>query len=269
METSSNNVTPAPAESIAPSAPAASGTTSASSGEGRTLLMREIEPQIEEADVRRFFANYAAVQGVRIIRDRPGGQNHAYVEFPSQETAQAALDGLNGTPMPGTSNRFKLSKGTFNQRSQNPTNETQLQVSDLDPLVTDQMLSDLFSSRYRVDSVRISIDPVTKQSKCYGFVRFINAEEATRALGEMNGRFFLTRPLKLKPFSTTAAIKNSIGASQTPYFDNNRFAGMHQGYYGGGQPYMHGMHPPAPGPPGMPGYAPRMPAHFGGGYPGF
>ena len=111
-------------------------------------------------------------------------------------------------------------------------------MSDLDPLVTDQMLSDLFSSRYRVDSVRISIDPVTKQSKCYGIVRFINAEEATRALGEMNGRFFLTRPLKLKPFNTTAAIKQSIGAGQT-------YNHMIPGYYGGAQNYAPGMPPHA------------------------
>ena len=83
MTTTNNNVTPAPAVSASSSTSAAPGTQATSSGEGRSLLMRELESQIEEADIRRFFASYAAVQGVRIIREKVGGMNQAFVEFPS------------------------------------------------------------------------------------------------------------------------------------------------------------------------------------------
>ena len=56
-------------------------------------------------------------------------------------------------------------------------------VGDLDPNVNDQMLSAAFSKRYpSVIQAKIIVDPVTRYSKGYGFIKFSDAEEAQRAI---------------------------------------------------------------------------------------
>ncbi len=56
---------------------------------------------------------------------------------------------------------------------------------------------------------KIIVDPVTRYSKGYGFIKFSNAEEAQRAIQEMNGKMLLTKPMKLN----YAAQKKDGGTS--------------------------------------------------------
>jgi RNA recognition motif-containing protein len=72
------------------------------------------------------------------------------------------------------------------------------------------MLSAAFSKRYpSVIQAKIIVDPVTRYSKGYGFIKFSNAEEAQRAIQEMNGKMLLTKPMKLN----YAAQKKDGGTS--------------------------------------------------------
>lgn len=58
------------------------------------------------------------------------------------------------------------------------------------------------------------MDPLTKRSKKYGFVRFSSIEESQRAIYEMNGKYILSRPIKLN----VGFKKSSIGQQpQMPY----------------------------------------------------
>ena len=57
---------------------------------------------------------------------------------------------------------------------------------------------DLFRGKYTsAFSSKIIIDPTTKASKGYGFVKFTNHEEAQRAISEMNGINFNGKNLKV------------------------------------------------------------------------
>lgn len=79
------------------------------------------------------------------------------------------------------------------------TSETQLYVCDMDLSVTEDILKNFFTRFYTsVTSAKIIIDPKTKQSKGYGFVRFRDTNEANRALTEMNGKYILSKPVKVK-----------------------------------------------------------------------
>ena len=42
------------------------------------------------------------------------------------------------------------------------------------------------------------MDPVTKVSKGYGFVKFKDLEQSQRALNEMNGKLFINKTMKTK-----------------------------------------------------------------------
>lgn len=70
-------------------------------------------------------------------------------------------------------------------------------VGELDPNVTDSILLGSFAPYKSVINAHVIVDPITKKSKKYGFVRFSNFEESQRAIYEMNGKYILSRPIKL------------------------------------------------------------------------
>lgn len=80
----------------------------------------------------------------------------------------------------------------------NSQGDFQVYVGDLDPNVNDTMLMAAFQKRYpSVLQAKIIVDPVNRYSKGYGFVKFGNHEEATKAIMEMQGKYLLTKPMKL------------------------------------------------------------------------
>ena len=58
---------------------------------------------IEEADLRGYFEEYGAVDSVKIISDKFTGRSKGFgfVEMPSDEEAQKAIDELNGGSIDG------------------------------------------------------------------------------------------------------------------------------------------------------------------------
>lgn len=61
--------------------------------------------QTSEEDIRTAFEAHGEVSGVNIIRDKFSGESRGFgfVEMPSDEEAQAAIAGLNGTDFGGRS----------------------------------------------------------------------------------------------------------------------------------------------------------------------
>ncbi|KFK40021.1 hypothetical protein AALP_AA3G319900 [Arabis alpina] len=63
---------------------------------------------------------------------------------------------------------------------------TSLYVGDLDATVTDSQLFDAFSQMGQVVSVRVCRDLTTRRSLGYGYVNFSSAQDAARAIQELN-----------------------------------------------------------------------------------
>ena len=51
------------------------------------------------------------------------------------------------------------------------------------------------------------MDPVTKQSKGYGFVKFKDYEQSQKALNEMNGKMLVKKTMKTKLNFTLFLVK--------------------------------------------------------------
>ena len=65
--------------------------------------------------------------------------------------------------------------------------------------MTDDDIMRHFATLYHtVSSANVILDPATKRSKRYGFVRFTDHAEGERALSEQNGQMFMGKPLQLK-----------------------------------------------------------------------
>ena len=71
-------------------------------------------------------------------------------------------------------------------------------VCNLDQNVNDAMLMDVFQKIYpSVLQAKIIVNPVTRLSKGYGFLKFKNHEDSLKAIVEMQGKYLLTKPMKL------------------------------------------------------------------------
>ena len=71
-------------------------------------------------------------------------------------------------------------------------------MGNLDPNVNNQILMAQFQKKYpSVYEAKIIIDPVTKNSKGFGFLRFGIQEQAQAAISDMQGFPILSRAIKL------------------------------------------------------------------------
>ena len=113
--------------------------------------------------------------------------------------------------MPFSENKtFKLNWASYSQSKSAPNpNEFSIYVCELDPSLTEDMLRDFFSQIYSsVVGAKIIVDPSTKISKGYGFVKFSDYNESQRALVEMNGKIINGKPMKTNQASFKKAMMN-------------------------------------------------------------
>ncbi|CAD6441191.1 7c172b3c-d1a9-40c1-a7ad-d8dcf3077b91 [Sclerotinia trifoliorum] len=84
------------------------------------------------------------------------------------------------------------------RKETNASARRSLFVRSLPATATTSALTELFSDNYPLKHATVVLDPVTKQSKGYGFVTFADAEDAQRALDEFNGQSFQGRKMKIE-----------------------------------------------------------------------
>jgi RNA recognition motif-containing protein len=160
------------------------------------------------------------VKNVKIMRDKNTGSlmGYGFIEFDTKEEASEALQLMNGKPMPNSNNKvFKLNWASYSQgknsSNQNP-NEYSIYVCELDPSVNEEILQNYFKQYFKsVIGAKIVVDPSTKVSKGYGFVKFSDQNESHRALNEMNGKLINGKPMKI---NTAAYKKNQEKKSNFP-----------------------------------------------------
>jgi len=158
-----------------------------------------------------------------LIRDkeknRPVG--YGFVEFRDKKEAQEVFQTLNGKQIPDHFNRvYKLNwashgggvaragvspMGAHGQSSGGgvfPSAQApegyQIYVGDLSPQVTNINLMQAFKERFpSVFEAKVICDPVSRESKGYGFIKFAIKEESEEALRTMSGKEIMGRPIKL------------------------------------------------------------------------
>ncbi|CAA6658222.1 unnamed protein product [Spirodela intermedia] len=189
--------TPAPVPAVAPQP--------GSADEIRTLWIGDLQYWMEETYIHSCFASTGEVVSVKVIRNKQTGlsEGYGFIEFVSQAAAERALQAFNGQLMPNAEQTFRLTGSDFT-----------IFVGDLAADVTDYMLQETFRSHYpSVKGAKVVMDRITGRSKGYGFVRFGDANEQTRAMTEMNGMFCSTRPMRIGPATTKKTVTAQPKAS--------------------------------------------------------
>ncbi|AES90216.1 polyadenylate-binding protein RBP47B [Medicago truncatula] len=173
----------------------------------RTIWLGDLHHWMDETFLHNCFAHTGEVASAKVIRNKQTGQSEGYgfVEFYTRAMAEKVLQNFNGTMMPNTDQAFRLNWATFSaaggggeRRSSEATSDLSVFVGDLAIDVTDAMLQETFASKFSsIKGAKVVIDSNTGRSKGYGFVRFGDESERTRAMTEMNGVYCSSRPMRV------------------------------------------------------------------------
>ncbi|XP_062190412.1 RNA-binding protein L-like [Phragmites australis] len=205
--------------------------TAPGSDEIRSLWIGDLQYWMDESYLYNAFAHVAQqIASMKIIRNKQSGHSEGYgfIEFHSRAAAEHTLMNFNGRMMPNVDQAFKLnwaSASAGDKRGDNGSDHT-IFVGDLAADVTDSMLEEVFKASYpSVRGAKVVTDRLTGCSKGYGFVRFGDLNEQTRAMTDMNGMMLSTRQMRIGP----AANKKSMDAQQT-YATNGAYQSSHGNY---------------------------------------
>lgn len=73
---------------------------------------------------------------------------------------------------------------------------TTLFLGDLSIFCTEDQIHSLFAPFGQIAEIRLKRDSETNRNLSYGFVKYVETEEAEKAIAELNGFFFLGRAMK-------------------------------------------------------------------------
>lgn len=204
-----------------------------SSGEdNKTIWIGDLQHWMDESYLQSVFAHTGEVINVKLIRNKQTGQSErfGFIEFVSHAAAEKNLLTYNGTVMPNTDQTFRLNWGTFSSGERRPDSgsDPSIFVGDLAADVTDGILHETFASRYpSVKGAKVVFDSNTGRSKGYGFVRFGDENERSKAMTEMNGVYCSSRPMRI-------SVATPKKASSAPHDSSSQAVILAGGYSANG-----------------------------------
>lgn len=163
-----------------------------------TLWIGDIDTWMDENYVKNIFANIAPIKSIKIMKKNGQSIGYGFVEFEDFDTATDILQNYNGRAVPEHNKPLKLSRAQFNLTKLGEE-EIQVYVCDMDVSVSEDQLKEFFSKDFKtVYSAKIICDNYTRISKGYGFVKFRCADEANKAVAEMNGKSINGKKIRVK-----------------------------------------------------------------------
>ncbi|XP_056378390.1 polyadenylate-binding protein 1-like isoform X2 [Hyla sarda] len=134
------------------------------------------------------FGNILSCKVLQVACDENGSKGYGFVHFETQESAQKAIDSLNGMIF----NDQKVFIGHFKSRKEREpilaarAMFTNVYINNFGENMDDERLKELFCKYGPTVSVKVMTDQ-NGTSKGFGFVCFEKHEDALRAVEEMNG----------------------------------------------------------------------------------
>ncbi|PKA65835.1 Polyadenylate-binding protein 2 [Apostasia shenzhenica] len=172
------------------------------------VFVKNLSSLTTEEDLTRIFGEYGKTTSVVVMREADGKSKcFGFVNFENSDDAAQAVLELNGKKFDDKewyvsraqkkAEREQELKVRFEQSMKDTADKYQgnnLYLKNLDDSIGDEKLKELFSVFGTITSCKVMRDP-NGISRGSGFVAFSTAEEASRALLEMNGKMVGSKPL--------------------------------------------------------------------------
>merc|ERR1739844_92857 len=199
--------------------------------DARTIFVMQLSQRVRARDVEEFFSSVGKIKDVRLIvcNKTRRFKGIAYVEFKEMESVALAL-GLNGQKLCGVPVIVQPSQAEKNRvgnyyMERNPTKlekgPMRLYAGSLHFNINEEMLRGIFEPFGSIQSISLMMDYETGRSKGYGFVTYEKADDAKKAMEQMNGFELAGRPMKVGHVTENAAggnyvqIKDGLDSEET------------------------------------------------------
>ncbi|XP_069617883.1 probable RNA-binding protein 23 isoform X2 [Ranitomeya imitator] len=198
--------------------------TSPEERDARTVFCMQLAARIRPRDLEDFFSAVGKVRDVRMISDRNSRRSKgiAYVEFVDIQSVSLAI-GLTGQRLLGVPIIVQASQAEKNRLAAMASNmqrsnsgPTRLYVGSLHVNITEDMLRGIFEPFGRIENIQLLREPDTGRSKGYGFITFVDAECARRALDQLNGFELAGRAMRVGHVTD-----REYGNSDVSFLDND------------------------------------------------
>lgn len=177
------------------------------------VYIKNFGDTFDDEKLKTLFDDYGNIVSAKVMAGDGKSKGFGFVSFEDAETAQRAVDELNGKDIDGRelyvgraqkkAERQAELKEKFERMKLERINRYQgvnLYVKNLDDNIDDERLRKEFSQFGTITSAKVMSEARNKtgeagRSKGFGFVCFSSPEEATKAVTEMNGRILVSKPL--------------------------------------------------------------------------
>jgi len=170
------------------------------------VFIMQLSQRVRARDVEEFFSSVGKIRDVKLIvcNKTRRFKGIAYVEFRDLESVPLAL-GLHGQKLLGVPVIVQPSQAEKNRQGQymdvrnivRDKGPMRLYIGSLHFNITEEMLRGIFEPFGKIQSIQLIMDTETQRSKGYGFVTYNEAEDAKKALEQMNGFELAGRPMKV------------------------------------------------------------------------
>ncbi|CAK9299106.1 unnamed protein product [Gordionus sp. m RMFG-2023] len=180
----------------------------------KTLYIGNLPLEANETLLVDLFQNLGAVVSCKIIRDGLSDP-YCFIEYADQNSAMNARTAMDGRNLLGKNLKvnWASSSGVVTNKV-DTSKHFHVFVGDLSPDISTQRLRDSFKQFGNISDCRVVKDLQTLKSKGYGFVSYINKQDAENAMTSMNGQWLGNRVIRTnwatrKPFPLQINNKNS------------------------------------------------------------
>lgn len=204
------------------------------------LYVKQFPHSWDENKLKELFQSFGAISSVAIIKDETGkSKGFGFVNFADHEAASKATLELNGKVLADEESSFTLYVGKAQKkaerlrelRSRQETMNLErvtkyqgmnLYVKNISDSISDELFREAFVPFGNITSARIMREANdVKTSKGFGFVCYSTAEEAAKAVGEMNGKVIGGKPLVVTFYQRKDVRRAQLAANYSP--QNIRF----------------------------------------------
>ncbi|OWF44689.1 RNA-binding protein 39 [Mizuhopecten yessoensis] len=165
----------------------------------------QLSARIRPRDLEEFFSSVGKVRDVRLIMDNKTRRSKgiSYVEFQDTESVPLAIGLTNQKllavpiivqPSQAEKNRLANAANVLQKGNSGPM---RLYVGSLHFNITEDMLRGIFEPFGAIEDIKLIRDHETSRSQGYGFISFKDAEDAKKALEQLNGFELAGRPMKV------------------------------------------------------------------------
>lgn len=173
------------------------------------VYVKNLDTEVTDEELNELFGKYGKITSAAVAKDDEGkSRGFGFVNFEKHEDAQKAVDELNDTEYRGKTlyvsraqkknEREQELRRQYEQARLEKLSKYQgvnLYIKNLDDDIDDERLRQEFSVYGVITSAKVMRDENTGISRGFGFVCFSEADEATRAISEANGRMLGSKPI--------------------------------------------------------------------------